>query len=77
MNLDYPAAEKAYVRAGELQPNIGLHNYASLLSEQGRLDEAIGVLERELELDPLSQPVNTSLVSMLLDANRIDEAKAL
>ncbi len=53
---DFPAAEKEYKRAVELNPNYptGRFWYASFLAMMGRMDENQKEMRRALELDPLS-----------------------
>lgn len=74
-NGEPDAAEAAYKRAAEIQPNIGLNNYAVLLLEQRRMREAIKVLESELELDPTSGAVRNNLVSLYVVAGQMDDAR--
>jgi tetratricopeptide (TPR) repeat protein len=68
-------AEAEYKRAIELAPNNpGAHfGYASLLSSQGRADEAMSQAQRGSELDP---PVNRGehFGELLFAARRYDEA---
>ncbi|MEL7445107.1 MAG: tetratricopeptide repeat protein [Pseudomonadota bacterium] len=72
---DFPGAEEAYLEAAELQPNVGLNNYAVLLDRSGRLNEAIAVLKQEREFNPRSAPEHNNLVRYLLQAGRLDEAR--
>jgi serine/threonine protein kinase/Flp pilus assembly protein TadD len=53
---DWPAAELAFQRAIELNPNYAMaHNwYALFLTPMGRFNEAISELKKAQELDPLS-----------------------
>jgi TolB-like protein/DNA-binding winged helix-turn-helix (wHTH) protein/predicted Zn-dependent protease len=53
---DWPAAEKEYRRAIELNPNYATawHWYAEYLTWLGRFDEALRASEHARELDPLS-----------------------
>ena len=53
---DWPAAEKDYRRALELNPNYATAYqwYAEYLTWLGRFDEAARASERARELDPLS-----------------------
>jgi len=57
---DFPAAEKDYKRAVELNPNYptGRHWHANLLAMMGRMDESQAEMRRALELDPLSLIIN-------------------
>ncbi|MEL6446813.1 MAG: hypothetical protein AAFQ62_02575 [Pseudomonadota bacterium] len=71
---EFDAAETAFLKAAELQPNIGLNNYAVLLIQQNRVAEALEVLERERELDPTSGAIRTNLVSHYLLTGRREDA---
>ena len=53
---DWAAAEKAFKRAIELNPNYATAHewYAMFLAPMGRFDEAISELKKAQELDPLS-----------------------
>jgi len=53
---DWAAAEKAFKRAIELNPNYATAHewYATFLAPMGRFDEAISELKKAQELDPLS-----------------------
>lgn len=57
---DFPAAEKNYRRALELNPNYptGRFWYSNLLAMMGRMDESQAEMKRALELDPLSLIIN-------------------
>lgn len=74
---DWPAAEAAFRRGIELQPNFAdLHfGYAALLSNLGRNDEALRESQRARELDPTS-PLYVALeASFVAYAGRPDEAR--
>ncbi|MGA9308277.1 MAG: tetratricopeptide repeat protein [Candidatus Sulfotelmatobacter sp.] len=73
---DWPAAEREYKRALELNPSYAqAHNwYAGYLTYTGRFDEGIAEAMRARELDPLSLPINNALGGRLLAAGRYDEA---
>lgn len=60
---DWPAAEKEFNRAIELNPNYETahHYYALLLSATARHDEAVREMKQALRLDPLSLIINTNL----------------
>ena len=53
---DWPAAERAYERAIELNPNYAdaRAGYSHVLTIRGRADEAMAQIERALELDPFN-----------------------
>jgi TolB-like protein/Flp pilus assembly protein TadD len=72
---DWPAAEREFKRAIELNPNYPLahHWYALFLVWSGRPDEGLAEIRRALELDPLSLPINHTMGWLLCDANRTDE----
>ncbi|HEY8410638.1 MAG TPA: protein kinase, partial [Pyrinomonadaceae bacterium] len=76
---NWTAAEREFKRALALQPGYAVahHWYGFLfLTAHGRLDEAIGEMERALELDPLSLPVGSNIGLVLYLARRYDEALA-
>ena len=75
---DWAGAERAFLRANELNPNLpGAHyDYAWHLFLLGRLDEAIVEHERARDVDPLT-PRNTAYLSVLYTAaRRFDDAIA-
>lgn len=74
---DWPAAEREFRRAIDLDPNYatGHHWYAECLIALGRFDESLREIERARELEPLSLIINTDMGKMLLYARRADEAK--
>jgi serine/threonine protein kinase/Flp pilus assembly protein TadD len=76
MEFDFPAAEKEYQRAIELNPNYptGHQWYSGLLEYLGKLDESLVEMKRALELDPLSLIINVNLASVFLDRGEIDRA---
>jgi serine/threonine-protein kinase len=74
---DWAAAEAAFRRGIELQPNFAdLHfGYAALLSNLGRNDEALRESQRARELDPTS-PLYVALeASFVAYAGHVDEAR--
>jgi TolB-like protein/Tfp pilus assembly protein PilF len=73
---DWPAAEREYKQALELNPGYAqAHNwYAGYLTYTGRFDEGIAEATRACELDPLSLPLNNALAGRLLAAGHNDEA---
>jgi TolB-like protein len=73
---DWPAAEREYKRALQLNPGYAqAHNwYAGYLTYTGRFNEGVAEAMRARELDPLSLPLNNALAGRLLAAGRYDEA---
>lgn len=73
---DRPAAERAYRRSIELNPNYSTahHWYALLLHVLGRLPESAAELRMAQKLDPLSPNINVSIGTQLFHAGRYDEA---
>jgi serine/threonine-protein kinase len=75
-DYDFPAAEREYRRALELNPNYATaHQWlAEHLSSLKRFDEALAEIKRALELDPLSLIINRIYADILIDARRFDQA---
>lgn len=75
---NWPRAEQQFLRAIELKPNYAdaYHFYGHYLQAVGRVDEAVTVTERGLELDPLSLIINAELGFAHYLARRYDEAIA-
>jgi len=73
---DWPAAEREYKQALELNPGYAqAHNwYAGYLTYTGRFNEGIAEAMRACELDPLSLPLSNALAGRFLAAGRNDEA---
>jgi serine/threonine-protein kinase len=73
-DFDWPGAERCFRRALELSPGSAdsYDYYGRMLTGMGRFDEAIAVLERAHELDPLAHAVD--VWSILLRAGKYDEA---
>ena len=75
--FDWAGAEKEYVRAIELSPNLDFArtNYAFFLSVMGRHTEALAELEQLSLRDPINQRVTLLWkVSILAQARRFDDA---
>ncbi|MGH7938965.1 MAG: tetratricopeptide repeat protein, partial [Bryobacteraceae bacterium] len=75
--FNFPAAEKEYHRAMQLNPNDATAHHwygsdvcAALGDNQGEIAE----MKRALELDPLSLIINTNLGVAFLHAGRLDDA---
>jgi len=75
---DLAAAETAYKRALELNPNYATahHWYSLLLNNLGRSKEALARIRKAQELDPLSAIINQSVGNVLGNLGRFDEALA-
>jgi TolB-like protein len=73
---DWPAAEREYKRALELNPGYAqAHNwYGGYLTYTGRFNEGVVEAMRARALDPLSLPLNNALAGRLLAAGRSAEA---
>ena len=73
---DWPAAEREFQRALELNPgSAGAHQmYGRSLSFAGRYQDAQRELEMARRLDPLSIPVNAYLGQVYLHARQYDRA---
>jgi tetratricopeptide (TPR) repeat protein len=73
---DWPAAEKDFKRAMELDPGSSAahHLYAIYLSSFGRFDEAVAEEKRALERDPLSLIINHAQAWPHYLARRYDQA---
>ncbi|MEO8522157.1 MAG: protein kinase [Acidobacteriota bacterium] len=76
-DLDWSGAEQAFQRALELSPgSADIHDYYGwLCSAMGRSDDAIRLVRRAAELDPLAH--RTDVASELLRAGRFEEALAI
>jgi eukaryotic-like serine/threonine-protein kinase len=73
---DWPAAEKDFRRALELNPNYATAHqwYASYLLQMGRYDDATEEIKRAQQLDPLSLIINANKGYYLYFARRYDAA---
>jgi serine/threonine protein kinase/TolB-like protein len=73
---DYPAAEREFQRALELNPHYANahHWYGFLLLTMGRLDEATTAIKRARQLDPLSPRINANVGLFLYLTRHYDEA---
>ncbi len=73
---DFPAAEKEFQRALQLNPNYatGHQWYGEYFMMMGRFDESLAEMRRAQELDPLSLIINTAVGYALWNARRYDEA---
>jgi DNA-binding winged helix-turn-helix (wHTH) protein/tetratricopeptide (TPR) repeat protein len=71
---DFDGAEKDFERAMELDPNTDVIDRVNYLIDRGRFDEAISVVEKQLETDPSSIILQRNLGRVLHFARRYDEA---
>lgn len=69
-------AEKEFKRAIELNPNYptALHWYALYLHNHGRSNEALPVIKRAQELDPLSIIISANVVEIYLTVGDVNSA---
>lgn len=75
---NFPAAEREFQRAIELNPNYPMahHLYAHLLIETGRAQQSIAEAQRALDLDPYSPFVNNGLARQYYLSRQFDKAIA-
>lgn len=75
---DFDAAEKLYLRALELQPNLrfALHNYGFMLWSESRYDDALHYLRPALGIDPLSGVTNFLIGDSLVGSGAFEEARS-
>ena len=73
---DWPAAEREYKRAIELNPNYATARqwYAEMLTAMGRFDEAEQQGQKALDLDPMSPIINAVVAWNYTMARRYDAA---
>src|SRR5713226_6822666 len=73
---DFPAAEKEFKTAIELNPNYSFAHewYAHLLMVEGRFDEALAESGHVLELEPATPLFHVVKAEILYHARRYDEA---
>jgi eukaryotic-like serine/threonine-protein kinase len=73
---DWPATERAFKRALELNPGYASAHlwHAVYLVAMSRMDEAFAEMKRAQELDPLSLPICTNLGWISYLARRFDDA---
>jgi TolB-like protein/Tfp pilus assembly protein PilF len=78
VDFNFAAAESEYRRAFELAPQNAVvpSNLAVLLSELGRLDEAVALGQRAIALEPLRSASHFNLALYLIPLGRYDEAEA-
>jgi serine/threonine-protein kinase len=73
---DWQGAELGYARAIQLDDGcvVARNSYGMYLAARGRTTEALDVIKRGLELDPLSPTTHTAVGRVLYFARRYDEA---
>ncbi len=73
---DWPAAEREYKRAIELNPNYATAHqwYAEMLTAMGRFDEGEQQGQKALDLDPMSPIINAVVAWNYTMARRYDKA---
>lgn len=73
---DWPAAEKEFIRALELNPNYATARqwYGEFLARQGRFDAAMAEIRRAQELDPLSPIISSGVGWFHYLARQYDQA---
>jgi serine/threonine-protein kinase len=76
LQWDWAGAERQFREAVRLAPGDASvrQPYAAVLSRQGRFDEAYELLQKALDLDPLSKPAMNSLAHVYFFARRWPEA---
>jgi TolB-like protein/Flp pilus assembly protein TadD len=73
---DWPAAERRYQQALQLNPNYvhAYRGYAALLAAEGRLQESMVQIQRAHDVDPLSMIVNMEMAWTMYMARQYDQA---
>ena len=76
---DWTGAEKSFKKAIELDPNnaTAIAWYAQMLSFLGRSDEALAMVDRAIDVDPVTPMVEDVKFSILESAGRFDEGLKL
>jgi tetratricopeptide (TPR) repeat protein len=76
LGTDWRRAEKEYRRAAEITHSCAetFHQHAHLLAFTGRMDEAVAMMLRALDLDPVSRIFNSCFGQVLYFARQYDEA---
>ncbi len=74
--FDWAGAEREFERSLALDPNYATarHWYALYLGAMERHAEAMAMMRRAQEMDPISPPIGTALGALLNYARRFDEA---
>lgn len=74
----YDEAEEYFLRAIDLSPNYATtyHWYSTeLLAETGRFEEALPIIRKAIELDPMAPVLTASLTRILWSLGRVEEAR--
>jgi TolB-like protein/Tfp pilus assembly protein PilF len=76
VHWDLDAAYQSFQTAFKHSPGSGeiYHAYYIYLTAVGRIDEAVDAMEKSVQLDPLSLPINQSLGEALMNAGRYADA---
>jgi DNA-binding winged helix-turn-helix (wHTH) protein/TolB-like protein/Flp pilus assembly protein TadD len=76
-DLNHAAADRAFLRAIQLNPNDALtrHRYGYSLMTQGRFEESLAQARRAVELNPVSLAHNVMLAKILFYAGRHEDAR--
>ena len=76
LHRDWPAAERAFRRGIELNPNFPeiRHHYGLRLVNSGRGEEGLAEIQRALDLDPLSVRFNLTRARLLFTLRDYDRA---
>ncbi len=73
---DWSGSEEHFKKAIELNSSYAMGHswYSILLRSLGRFDEALTIINKALEIDPLSLPINTTIGSIFYFAQNYDQA---
>ena len=76
--FDWAGAEREFRRVLAINPNVAFAHFglASLMLNQDRPNEGFAQMRMARELDPMSPVFNTLEAAYLLEAGRLDEARA-
>jgi TolB-like protein/Tfp pilus assembly protein PilF len=73
---DWSKSERGFLRAIDLDPNYAraYHLYGLFLERQGRVEEAKGIMQRALKLDPVSLIINKNAADPFYFSGEYDRA---
>ena len=74
VDRDYQGAIDEFYQQVLSNPTTGLGSYATLLKTVGKIELAVSLRQREVELNPLSPISHSGLASDLRDAGRLTES---